>query len=91
MLLTYQAVLIGDRLEWVEAAPPLPRNGEGVRVYVTILPEVSPENEDALVERKESLRYLLEELAELNIFAGVDDPVAWQREIRRDRTLAWDE
>ena len=56
MLLTYQAVLKGDRLEWVEAAPPLPRNGEGVRVYVTILPEVSPENEDALVERKESLR-----------------------------------
>ena len=85
MLLAYRAVLKGDHLEWVEAAPPLPGNGEGVRVYVTILPEVNPEHEDALVDRKESLRHLLEELAELNIFAGIDEPVAWQREIRNTK------
>ena len=91
MLMTYQAVLKGDRLEWTEAAPSLPRNGEGVSVYVTILREVLPENERSVVERQESLRHLLEDLAESNIFAEIDDPVAWQREIRRDRTSAWDE
>ena len=91
MLMTYQAVLKGDRLEWVEAAPSLPRSEEGVPVYVTILREVPRQDEAELVERKESLRLLLEELSESDVFAEIDDPVAWQREIRRDRTLAWDE
>jgi hypothetical protein len=29
----------------------------------------------------------LEQLAHLNAFAEIDDPVEWQRELRRDRPL----
>lgn len=39
MLATCPALLKGNRLEWSEMTPPLPSSGEGVPVYVIILPE----------------------------------------------------
>jgi hypothetical protein len=91
MMMTYKAILRGDRLVWIEAPPEVAAVDDGVPVHVTFLREALPEDEEALVERQESLRALLEELVALNPFADIDDPVAWQREIRRDRVLAWDE
>jgi hypothetical protein len=32
--------------------------------------------------------YWLEQLAQSNAFAGIEDPVEWQREIRKDRQLS---
>ncbi|MBP6788107.1 MAG: hypothetical protein KA170_11005 [Candidatus Promineofilum sp.] len=91
MMMTYKAILRGDRLVWIEAPPATAVVDDGVPVHVTFLHEALSENEEALAERQESLRALLEELVALNPFADIDDPVAWQREIRRDRALAWDE
>ena len=87
MMMTYKAILRGDRLVWIEAPPATAAIDDGVPVQVTFLREALPEDEQALAERRESLLALLEELAALNTFAEIDDPVEWQREIRRDRPL----
>lgn len=81
MLSTYQAVLKGDRLEWTDEAPRLRPEQQSVKVYVTIVPE----DEAAVEARSRRMMEALEQLAHLNAFAEIDDPVEWQRELRRDR------
>jgi hypothetical protein len=50
------------------------------RDRVDSVPE-PPEN------RKEIIRESMEKLAKMNTFAGIEDAVEWQRDIRRDRPL----
>ena len=38
-------------------------------------------------QRRQKLGECLEQLAQYNPFADIEDPVAWQREIRKDRAL----
>jgi len=40
-----------------------------------------------LETRREILKKAFEQLASSGTFADIDDPVAWQREIRQDRSL----
>jgi hypothetical protein len=81
MLSTYRAILRGDRVEWIDAPP----DGEHpTPVHVTLLDEVhdlSPH------ERGRAMAQILEELSRGSPLAGIPDPVAWQREVRRDRDL----
>ncbi len=49
------------------------------RIAESDLPEV--------VGRGEEMARILEQIAALNAFADVPDPVLWQREIRQDRSL----
>ena len=60
------------------------------------LAETEPRPKDAFVtgpsflderERRQALFDALSEIASKGTFAGIDDPVAWQREQRRDRPL----
>jgi hypothetical protein len=81
MLPTYKAILKGDRVEWIGAAPDT--NG-GVPVEITVLKEATAADLEA---RRQRVRATLEALASRNPFAEVDDPVAWQREMRTDRPL----
>ncbi len=83
MIMTYQALLKGDRLEWTEEAPRLQPDQQSVKVYVTIVPE----DEAAVEARGRRMTEALEKLAELGTFAELKDPVEWQRELRRDRPL----
>lgn len=77
----YKAVLHGDRVEWLDGAP----EAEGpVTVYIT-LSEVSV-SEDSEFGGKSTFE-LLQALADMGAFAEIEDPVAWQREIRKDRPL----
>lgn len=81
MLRTFKAVLTGNRLEWLDETPET--SDRPLEVRVTIL------ESDAGREKVSSGRKMasaLEKLAALNTFAGVD-PVAWQRDIRQDRSL----
>lgn len=79
---TYRAILKGDRLQWQGDAP---RVADEVPVDVIVPdPEKSDQEEQ---ERRQRLRKALEELAALNPFRDIKDPVEWQREIRRDRPL----
>lgn len=83
MLATYRAVLKGNRLEWIEETPRLPSEQEAVSVYVTFVPEI----EETLEERRRRVAAALHELSASGAFAEIDDPIAWQRDIRQDRPL----
>ena len=85
MLQTYRAVLRGNWLEWIGAAPEQVKAENEITVEVTILGDAWAES----VERERGLKMAeaLEALAEVNALADITDPVAWQREIREDRPL----
>ena len=77
----YKAVLHDDRVEWLDGAP----EADGpVQVYITI--SEMPDSEDSQLEGKSTFE-LLQALADMGAFADIEDPVAWQREIRKDRSL----
>ena len=77
---TYKAVLHGKRVEWLNGKPEAPQELE-VRVKTPIKRWKSES------ERKAALRDALSTLRESGAFADIEDPVAWQREIRKDRPL----
>lgn len=79
---TYTGVLTGDRIEWTGPRPP-----DGP-VHVTAIPAV--ESADELAERQRKWAAALAALGRLAATGSPslpDDPVAWQREVRRDRPL----
>jgi hypothetical protein len=78
---TYRAVLRGDEVAWIDPPPHL--EGE-TEVQITLFP---PESEDARRARGLRAAAALERLANAGAFAEIEDPVAWQREIRQDRPL----
>jgi hypothetical protein len=53
--------------------------------------ELLPKNECHILENKitgrEALSIALDNAVRTNIFTDIKDPVAWQREIRKDRAL----
>ena len=82
MLSTYKAVLNNNSLEWFEPIPPR-LSSNRVTVFVTILDEL-PVKKPKLSGQK-SIE-ILQKFAE-NGGPGIDDPVAWQREIHQDNPL----
>ena len=80
---TYGAILKGNRLEWVRKALDYEGNCS-IPVKVTILEEGAlPKN----IPRGQEMAAILEKLAESGAFSEIEDPVSWQREIRKDRAL----
>ncbi len=77
---TYKAILKGDHLEWTETRPPIVEHGQPVEVTLLGDPK---QNED----RRKRMAEALDKLAASDAFADIPDPVAWQREIRKDRPL----
>jgi hypothetical protein len=86
---TYHGILDGDRIQWIGPRPPsgrvavtpaLPNPKLDSASPGSGLPESTPEQRAAMVDA-------LDELARVNAFSSIEDPVAWQREIRRDRPL----
>lgn len=80
----YDAVLRGDTLEWIGARPVGLPQDEAVEVEVVLK---TVKSFDAEEERKRKIGEALDALVKLNPFRDIDDPVAWQREIRADRPL----
>ena len=77
----YKAVLHGDRVEWLDGAP----ETEGpLAVEITIVEESDSCPPD---EQSKPVSELFQALADMGAFADIEDPVAWQREIRKDRPL----
>lgn len=79
---TYEAVVKGNLIEWQGDAPP--QRGT-IRVHVTLMEATS--NPTAAEPRRAMLE-ALEGFAASGVFADIKDPVAWQREIRKDRPLS---
>lgn len=84
MLATYKAILKGNHLEWREEVPEaLPPDRE-LAVMVTILDEpASP----SLTGRGPRMAEALEKLAKAGGIHGIDDPLRWERDLRREPPL----
>ena len=81
MLHTYRAILDDDRVRWLEQRPE--RSGT-MQVHITILEEGARKTP---ADRGRVMAESLAELAKRGTFAEISDPVAWQRELRSERTL----
>ncbi len=79
---TYRAILRGNRLEWTDSEPTDLNPEQPVQVTIV----KAPDDPDALKQGR-TMANALERLATTNAFAEMKDPVAWQREIRKDRPL----
>jgi hypothetical protein len=79
---SYRAILTGNWVEWID---PPPVSDGPMLVEITI---VHPETEVERRARGQRAAQALREVAEAGGgLASIKDPVAWQREIRRDRPL----
>ena len=77
----FKAFLHGDRVEWTDGAPEV----EGpLRVEVTLIEGVDPDLDDNV---SKPVSELFQNLADMGALAEIEDPVAWQREIRKDHPL----
>jgi hypothetical protein len=85
MLNTYKAILKGNHLEWSEDVPDNLANDQAVAVYITILDEVVVNQLDGPPGQR--MAKILEQLASVKVLASLTDPVAWEREVRQDRSL----
>lgn len=81
---TYDAILHGDRLEWSGGAP---KTEHPVRVRVTVVDTILDETQEERAARGKRMADALRDLAASNAFKDIADPVAWQREIRKDRPM----
>lgn len=78
---SYRAFLHGDRLEWRDDPP-------GIEETVPVIVTLSVEREELSdAERGRRMAEALRQLAKGGAFSYIEDPVEWQREIRRDRPL----
>jgi hypothetical protein len=73
----YHAILVDGQLHWLDDVPESLRRGtKEVQVRVTIEKQDNGDDEGELSS-------LLDELAEADPFSDIDDPVEWQRGLRR--------
>ncbi len=78
----FEAILKGNLLEWTNEVP---KQGDlPVRVYVTLEEARSSLSAEF---RRQRIVEILEKIATSNVFANIQDPVEWQRELRQDRPL----
>ena len=81
MLRTYKAILHGDHVEWLDNRP---EQTQPVPVHITPLEDTPLQPAG---ERGRVMAEALAALASRGTFAAITDPVAWQREVRHERTL----
>jgi hypothetical protein len=81
---TLRAVIQGDHIEWEDDPGKLLPKGQPIHVLVTI-----PDSGNQASDEERGARRIaaMEKLAALGAFSEIQDPVAWQREIRKDRAL----
>lgn len=80
MARTYKAILRGDRIEWVDIPP---AGAQPTPVEVTLREEASGVSK----QRGREMARALETLARTGGLPNISDAAAWQRDIRRDRSL----
>lgn len=85
MLQTYKARLHGAQIEWLGEIPQDLYDGQDV--HITLLEEHTRLAQKDETQGQQMAR-ILKELASLNITASIQDPAAWQREIRAEKPLA---
>ncbi len=83
MLEKHRATLTEGRLEWVGEAPKeISKNGPTTVDVIVVSPQPKLKKPDG-----QKMVEALEKIAALGGVKSIPDPVAWQREIRKDRPL----
>ncbi len=85
MLETYEATLQGNHLEWGDVRPSQAEANQKVRVTIFV------HAEEPQVPNGVEVAAIFNRLAAMNAFSSIDDPVAWQREERKDRPMPFRE
>ena len=80
---TYKAVIDGERVEWINGKP---ETDVPLEVEISVWEEDRDELQDRK-ERRARAAAALREIAKRGGVPEIPDPVAWQREIRKDRPL----
>ncbi|MCY4578394.1 MAG: hypothetical protein OXD31_05035 [Chloroflexi bacterium] len=80
---TYKAVIDGERVEWISSKP---RTDVPLEVEVSVWEE-DREEPRIKEERRAKAAAALREIAKRGGVPEIPGPVAWQREIRKDRPL----
>ena len=83
MLEKYRATIHGNTIEWEGDGPDDVKNKDAVDVYVTLVNDEAPLSEP---NGKRAVE-ILKRIADRGGIRSIPDPVAWQREIRKDRPL----
>jgi hypothetical protein len=79
---SYKARVENNTITWPEGKPPELQDGREHDVLVIL-----PENSEEKFRRSQQLANILKNLSKLDPFRDIEDPVEWQREIRKDRPL----
>jgi hypothetical protein len=79
---TYRGIWKNNQLIWVGARPQEAEDGAEVEVTF-VKPEIPARPKPTPAE----VLAAFERLAAAGTFADIEDPVAWQREVRKDRPL----
>ncbi len=84
MELSYEAILKGNELEWLGEKPEETHGKKPLHVQIVILEgaTVQPRRPDP-----KAAAAALERMAAMGGVTSIPDPVAWQRETRKDRPL----
>lgn len=77
---TYRAVVRGDRIEWID---PPPERRRAIPVHIILQGNIS----DASDARGDAMAKALTDLADMGGLSFIPDPVAWQRDLRKERPL----
>ena len=83
MLEKYRATINGDRIEWNDDVPKSVRDKKSIIVDVTVVtakPKLKKPNGKKMAEA-------LGKIAAKGGVSSIKDPMKWQREIRKDRSL----
>ncbi|GAK58888.1 hypothetical protein U27_05863 [Candidatus Vecturithrix granuli] len=86
MLDTYKAILKGNTVIWADDSPVMPLPEQEIEILVTVLVKMKTPD-DHHRQRGEKMARCLEKLAKTGEIQGISDPVTWQRELRKDRTI----
>lgn len=79
MLPTYKAILRDNHVEWIDGPPD---RSQPTPVQITLLEETP-----SVADRGKAMAEALEKVAQAGAFSEIEDPVTWQRKIRKDRPL----
>lgn len=83
MLEKYKATIHGDKIEWDGDAPDEISNEDGVGVYVMVIKD----RPSGKAPNGKKAAAILQKFAERGGVQSINDPVKWQRSIRKDRKL----
>ena len=78
----YEALVKGNKLDWIGIPPKATQGNKKIKVKIILSEEPGDKT-----ERGKLMAEALKKIADISGLKSIKNPAAWQRKIRRDRTL----